>query len=97
MHDFIEKLKNTLNKFFGLFQKEIEKTANIGQKMFSASQANSTLNESYENLGRIVFEQIQNKSLDLKNDEANELVKQILKCQDDLEKLEGDLEKIKSD
>jgi hypothetical protein len=97
MDDWIEKIKSFYQKFILFIKKELDRTTNIGKKMFSASKANTTLNESYENLGRLAFEEMHNKNLSWHNDKAKVLFEQINQCNNDLEKLESDLEKIKQE
>lgn len=88
--------KNKFQDLVNSCQVELKKTTQIGLKMLSASQSNALLHESFEELGRIVYEQLKNDKLDLKSEGIKELIGKISKLEHELELCEDEVQKIKS-
>ncbi|MAF79066.1 MAG: hypothetical protein CME60_12965 [Halobacteriovoraceae bacterium] len=87
------KLK--FNEIFQICQGELKKTTDIGKKMLSASKTNSTLNESYEELGRMVTRALNDNELEWENPRVQEILKTIEGCKKDLEKMEEEVNDIR--
>ena len=87
--------KNRFNNIIQVCQDELKRTTEIGKKMLSASKTNSSLHESYEELGHIVAKAIESKELDWDNARAKELIEKINSCKSDLELIEDEVNKIK--
>ena len=51
-----QKNNNGIREMISQFQQEIVKTGVIGKKMLTASRTNAHLKETYEDLGRLVYE-----------------------------------------
>jgi hypothetical protein len=76
-------------------QDELKRTTEIGKKMLSASKTNTTLNESYEELGHLTFLAVESGEVKFENDRVKELINTIRSCEFDLEKIENDVNDIK--
>lgn len=87
------KLQSILN----VAQSELKKTTVIGKKMLTASQSNSLLRENYEELGQLVREAINAGELKWHHPRVSELLDQIHEREEELKKLEEDVQKIKKD
>lgn len=87
--------KERVQELFQTCSEEIRRTTEIGKKMLSASKTNSHLHESYEELGRLVAQALENKSLQWEEPRAHELLNLVKNCQKDLENLEDEVNKIK--
>ncbi|MCT4640959.1 MAG: hypothetical protein N4A33_01590 [Bacteriovoracaceae bacterium] len=88
------------NKFQGLMdvcQSELKRTADIGKKMLSASQSNSKMTESYEDLGRLLYKAIKNSDLSWENDKVTKLINSIDELKSELEQIENEVQEIKKD
>ncbi len=88
------------NKFQELIQAcqvELKKTTQIGMKMLSASQSNTILKESYEQLGMLALAAIENKELAWENEQVSELIKRIESVKAELSTLEKDVQDIKKE
>lgn len=92
-----ESFGNKLQDLVQTFQGELKKTTQIGMKMISASQSNSELKESYEQLGILVVQAIKNDDLKWENKETHRLIKKIDNLKKQLTSLEDDLHTIKQD
>lgn len=84
------------NEVVGLCQSELKKTTLIGKKMLSASLSNTSLKESYEEVGRLTVEAISDGSLNWDNASVNELVAKVKDLKDEMQKLEDEVKDIKS-
>jgi hypothetical protein len=85
-------------KFQEMFQvcsEELKKTTEIGKKMLSASKTNSTLHETYEELGVLTAEAIKNNELDWDNEKVKKLLKTIEGCESDLKDIENEVNDIR--
>lgn len=87
--------KNKVNEIFQVCQDEFKKTTEIGKKMISASKTNSCLHETYEEIGSLVVQALKDGDLKWDNPRVNELIETINKCEEDLELIEGEVNKIK--
>lgn len=76
-------------------QEEFKKTTLIGKKMISASRTNSTIHESLEELGNLVFKAIKSGELKWVDAKVDQLIQKIGECQADLEDIEKEVQKIK--
>lgn len=89
--------KLRLQSLLNVAQSELKKTTVIGKKMLTASQSNSLLKESYEELGQLVREALNAGELKWEHPRVNELMEQIQEREEELKKLEEDVQKIKQD
>lgn len=87
--------KERVQELFQTCSDEIKRTTEIGKKMLSASKTNTSLHESYEELGKLVASALENDSLKWDEPKAQELLNTIKNCQKDLETLEDEVNKIK--
>ncbi|MCO4756309.1 MAG: hypothetical protein KC478_17650 [Bacteriovoracaceae bacterium] len=87
--------KKRFNELVQSCQTELKRTTQIGMKMFSASQSNVQLKESYEALGRMTKEAMDKGELTWDHTEATDLVDKIQTLQKELEELEEDVQNIK--
>lgn len=87
--------KSKLQKLMKGCQEEITKATVIGKKMISASQTNSNLHESYEELGRLAAKHMKSGTLEWENPRVNELLDKINHCEADLQVIEKEVQKIK--
>ena len=87
--------KTKLNDIVNTCQSELKKTTQIGMKMLSASQSNSELHDTYEALGRLLKEGIENQTINLENEEIDILIAKANKLEADLEGLESEVQNIK--
>lgn len=87
--------KDRFSEMVQVCQEELKRTTEIGKKMLSASKTNTTLHESYEELGHIAFKAIEEGKFDFENARVKELVNTIRSCEFDLEKIENDVNDIK--
>jgi len=76
-------------------QGELKKTTEIGKKMLSAGKENAQLTETYEQLGKLVFEALDDGSLKWENEEAAHCSEEIKNLISKLEKLESEVKDIK--
>lgn len=88
--------KNRFQDLVSSAQEEIKKTTAIGKKMLSASQSNSTLHDTYEELGMLAEKAIRNKDLVWDDPKVSELISEIKKLKEDLSKYESDVRDIKT-
>ena len=87
--------KNKVNEIFQVCQDEFKRTTEIGKKMISASKTNSTLHETYEEIGSLVVQALKDGDLKWENTRVKELLETINQCEEDLESIEGEVNKIK--
>ncbi len=91
MKEFLKKIK----KWSKLFSGEFQRTTSIGQKMISATQKNSELQEAYVELGHLAVESIKSGDLTWNNEKVKNILSFIDKCQKDLSELEDEVKDIK--
>lgn len=92
--------KNTQwkTKFNGILetcQNEFKRTTDIGKKMLSASKTNTTLHESYEEIGSLVVKALKSGELSWDNPRVAEILKTIEGCEQDLELMEKEVNHIR--
>ena len=87
--------KVKLNQMMQVCQGELRKTTDIGKKMLSASKTNSTLHESYEELGVLLVKAIKDGEISWDNPRVKEIMKTINGCERDLEKMEEEVNTIR--
>lgn len=94
----MEKQNDWRTKFQEIFQtcsEELKRTTEIGKKMLSASKTNTTLHESYEELGVLAAQAIKNNELQWDNEKVKSLLKTIEGCEKDLESIEDQVNDIR--
>lgn len=84
------------NEVVSMCQTELKKTTVIGKKMLSASISNTSLKEAYEEMGRLLFEALEDNSHSWENEEVSALVTKIKDLKEEMEKLESEVNDIKS-
>lgn len=87
--------KIRVQELFQVCQDELKRTTEIGKRMLSASRTNSELHDAYEELGRIVVNEMKNNRLDWKNARVDELMEVIGQCENDLANFETEVNRIK--
>jgi hypothetical protein len=87
------KLK--INGLLNTCQSELKKTTQIGMKMLTASQSNADLHDTYEALGRLLKEAVENKTIEVENSDIEGLIAKANKLESDLEFLESEVQNIK--
>lgn len=87
--------RKNLTEFVNNCSEEIKKTKDIGVRMLSASKTNSCLHETYEEIGKLVVECLEDKSLKWEHPRLNHLIAQIKKCEEDIDRLENEMNNIK--
>ena len=87
--------KVKLNQMMQVCQGELKRTTDIGKKMLSASKTNSTLHESYEELGLLLVKAIKDGEITWDNPRVKEIMKTISGCEKDLEKMEEEVNTIR--
>ena len=92
-NDWKKRLSDVLNSCQG----ELKKTTEIGRKMLAASRRNSELKEAYEMLGLMAMSDVKNGKMQWNNTKAMDLIKKIEKFEEELQKMEGDVQDIKAD
>lgn len=90
--DWMNKFSDLLNSC----QVELKKTTQIGMKMLSASQSNAQLHETYESLGLLVRQALQNGDLNWNDPNVAELINKIEKLETEMEQFESDVREIKN-
>ena len=75
---------------------ELKRTAAIGKNMFNASNSNSKMNDSFEEIGRTVYKLIRDGELKVEDARVNELYEQVEKCSNELSDYEKELNDIKT-
>ncbi|MBT3235990.1 MAG: hypothetical protein HN353_08570 [Bdellovibrionales bacterium] len=87
--------KAKVYEVFQTCQDEIKKTTVMGKKMLSASKTNSCLHESYEELGRMAFEDLAASKLSWDNPKVASMLKKIEQCHQELRLIENEMNKVK--
>ena len=90
-----EEWKSRLRKLMREAQDEISKATVIGKKMLTASQTNSNLHESYEELGRMAAKHLKSGILEWENSRVSELLEEIEAYEKDLHLIEKEVQDIK--
>lgn len=97
MHRDQTPWREKVQELFQTCSDEIKRTTEIGKKMLTASKANSSLHESYEELGRLAATAVETEKVKWDDPKVHELIQTIRKCQQDLETLEEEVNNIKFD
>lgn len=87
--------KNKVQEIFQVCHDELRKTTEIGKKMILASKTNSSLHESYEELGHLVLKALKKNELRWDNQRVQDLILKIENCEKELESIEKEVKKIK--
>lgn len=87
--------KMKFQEMFQICSEELKKTTEIGKKMLSASKTNSTLHETYEELGILTAEAIKKNELKWDNEKVKKLLKTIEGCEADLKDIENEVNDIR--
>lgn len=87
--------KQKIGTFFNTCQDEIKKTTLIGRKMLSATISTTSLKESYEELGRLAYKDLQSGRLTWENGRAKQLKTEIERLTEDLEFIEKQVQEAK--
>jgi pyruvate formate-lyase activating enzyme-like uncharacterized protein len=87
--------RSKMQEVFQVCQDELKKTTEIGKRMLSASKTNSTLHESYEELGVLLVDAIKTKKIVWDDERVQSLIKRIDGCESDLENIEDQVNKIR--
>lgn len=87
--------KSKVQEIFQTCQSEIKRTTEIGKKMLTASKTNSCLHEGHKELGILVAKALESGELKWENKRVEELLQTISSCEDDLEEIENEVNKIK--
>jgi hypothetical protein len=87
--------KVKMHEMFQVCQDELKRTTEIGKKMLTASKTNSTLHESYEELGMLAFKALESGKLAWDDSRVADLVGMIKDCEKGLEKIESEVNNIK--
>ena len=90
-----QEWKSKLQKLMKECHEEISKATVIGKKMITASQTNTNLVSSYEELGRLAAKHLKSGILEWENPRVNELLEEISECEKNLQMMEGEVKKIK--
>lgn len=87
--------KSKFNEIVQTCQSELKRTTDIGKRMLSASKTNTTLHESYEEIGVLVVKAMKSGELNWDNPRVAEILKTIESCEKDLEMMEKEVNKIR--
>lgn len=90
-----QKNNNGIREMISQFQQEIVKTGVIGKKMLTASRTNAHLKETYEDLGRLVYEALKKEEFEWSHPRLKQMLQTIEACKKDLEEIEDQVQKIK--
>ncbi len=87
--------KSRFNEIVQTCQSELKRTTDIGKRMLSASKTNTTLHESYEEIGVLVVKALKSGELNWDNPRVAEIMRTIEGCEKDLEMMEKEVNKIR--
>ena len=87
--------KKRINELLHTCQDELQRATKIGKKMLSATKANSSLHELYEELGLLTVKAMEQGELTWENPKVKELIEKISSCKKDLEAIENEVNEIK--
>ena len=88
-------LKAKFNMVCSIFSFNLFKTTKIGKKLLTASRTNAHLKETYEELGRLVEQDLANGELTLDSPKVKTLLNTINACKKDMEHLEKQVNKLR--
>ena len=87
--------KARVQEIFQVCQEELKRTTEIGKRMISASKTNSSLHESYEELGMLAMKELKSGKLEWGHPRVEAILKMIAECEADLENIEGEVNEIR--
>lgn len=87
--------KIKFNHWFFSFHQEVIKTGAIGKKLLTASRTNAHLNETYQELGRLLEKGIESGEVEWDSAKVRALLHTAKACKKDLEHIEKQVYKIK--
>ncbi len=87
--------KMRVQEIINVCQEELRKTTAIGKRMLTASKTNTCLHEAYKELGHLFFKAMENGEVDWQNAKCQELIKTIRSCQEDLNSIEQEVQRLK--
>ena len=87
--------KNRFNDLVQTCQTELKKTTKIGIKMLSATQSNSQLHESYEELGKWLLEEVKAERIKVDDVRIEGIISKINDLKVQLSEYEDDVQEIK--
>ncbi len=88
-------IKSKFNKLCSLFSFNLFKTTKIGKKLLTASRTNAHLKETYEELGRLVENELASGDLTFDSPKVKALLHTINACKQDMEHLEKQVYKLR--
>lgn len=92
----MQNWKSRFQELLGVCQEEIKKTTKIGKKMLNATTANTKLNATYEEIGRLAVKQMESNLLTWENSTVKELVQKVKDLEKELNEFEKDVQDIKN-
>jgi hypothetical protein len=95
MEQDAQKWKLRVQQLLQNCQDELKKTTEIGKKMLSASKANTTLKNSYEELGMLAEKAINIGEIDWNSSQVQEILGKIKDAKESLEHIEDEVQQIK--
>ena len=93
--DSMPQWKHRFNELLNTCQDELQRATRIGKRMLSATKTNSSLHETYEELGHLTAQALEDGSLSWDNPKARELVERINAHRKELESIEEEVNHIK--
>ena len=87
--------KEKINDLVNTCQTELKKTTKIGMKMFSASQANGQLHETYEAIGRWAVSSMDEGTLKIEDEKLISLIAKVKELEKSLMGFEEEVQEIK--
>ena len=87
--------KARVQEILNVCQDELKRTTQIGKKMISASKTNTSLHESYEELGQLLVKALEKGEIEWDNLRVQSLIKKVKECEKNLDSIESELNKIK--
>jgi response regulator RpfG family c-di-GMP phosphodiesterase len=88
-------MKEKLNQLCKVFVRELKRTTEILKRLISASKTNTDLNETYEELGRLLVKGIENNEISCQNERVAKLIEKVKRCENDLASMEDEVNQIK--
>lgn len=88
-------MKEKLNQLGRVFVREFKRTAEILKRLISASKTNTDLNETYEELGRLLVKGIESKEITCTNERVARLIEKVKGFENDLASMEDEVNQIK--
>lgn len=89
--------KDRFNNVIKICQKEIKRTTVIGKKMLNASKTNAGLNQTYQEMGRLVAQEMESGNLNWDHSKAQELLALVKSYRHDLQTIEEEVKSAKEE